>query len=443
MANFSLLYSFFIIIKVLPFCALSYIVFKNDLRFSYKTSFYSITSFWILIFIFNFISIYLDPYNYDLINSLLIVLSVLSIIIWIIFFKSPFFKKLYSLCLLGNMGAFYYGIINFIQSTLFGYDNAYYYGIKNMYISIFAFIFLFPLLSYMYIKSFNEDLPGVYNVAWIFPFFSLIILINCNLAFNPETIYSFDYLIYFLFLFSALVSFYFLIKQISSICLENEKLRTSEIYNKLTLSNYSTIQDRISLLTAERHESNHRLLVIKTLCTEKDYNHLERYINNLINNSALSEPIIYTKNPIVNSILCDRLSIAKHHNINVNYDVNVPEYIPIYIDDLCSLLMNILDNSIEACKTINNETTPYIKFKIFVDNNVLFISCINSKINSIKCKNGIFITSKKDKHNHGIGTTIIDNIVKKYNGFKNVQYNGDTFTIKAYLKLKNSKEMIL
>lgn len=441
MLNFALFYAFFIILRILPFCILSYVVFKNDLRFSSKVCRSGILYCWIASFLILFIVIYKNPYDYALMNRLLLLSCATCIAIWLVFFKGVFFKKLYSFFLLSNMGIFQYGCINYIHSTLFGYDNCYYNSITNFYITILAYLILFPLLSYMYLKSFNEDIPNVYSVAWIFPFFSFIVLIRNNKALIFDATYTNDHFISYLLLFVALVSFNFLIQQITNICLENEKLRTSEVYNKLTLANYNNIQDRIALVSKEKHESRHRLILIKALCKEKDYIQLENYVDTLINNSAFSEPIIYTKNPIVNSILCDRISIAKHHNIDVTYDINVPESIQIYIDDLCSLLMNILDNSIEACKKMNSGAQPYIKFKMLVEDNFLFISCTNNKINDIKIRNNKLITSKKDKSKHGIGSTVIDNIVNKYNGFKNIDYTNNKFTIKAYLKLNDYKEM--
>ncbi len=64
------------------------------------------------------------------------------------------------------------------------------------------------------------------------------------------------------------------------------------------------------------------------------------------------------KNKLINAILTDKLSEAESKNIQTSFSGNLPERLHIQGNDLCSLLVNMLDNAIEACGKV-----PYGKKK--------------------------------------------------------------------------------
>ena len=112
--------------------------------------------------------------------------------------------------------------------------------------------------------------------------------------------------------------------------------------------------------------------------------------------------------------------------------------------DLCVIFSNALDNAIEACdKILDDSKDKYISVNVTYINSFCFIKIENSKINEINIKNNNFITNKKDKFMHGIGLKNIKDTVYKYNGEIKIEFDDDKFVIKFIFSLKNWPVMLI
>lgn len=138
----------------------------------------------------------------------------------------------------------------------------------------------------------------------------------------------------------------------------------------------------------------------------------------------------YSENKMIDIILYNKVKLMKDKHIQETVDISIQENINIDDIDLVTLLFNVLDNAIEACEKLDKKR--FIHIKIFEKYNCIYVEVINSKnkyINSIHLK-----TTKEDTLNHGIGITIIKNIVNKYKGDVLFEDNGSTFRVKMFLK---------
>ena len=67
--------------------------------------------------------------------------------------------------------------------------------------------------------------------------------------------------------------------------------------------------------------------------------------------------------------------------------------------DLCTLLMNLLDNALEACRKV--EEDRWIRFQAQVNRGILFIQCENSYQGSLrKDGRGRLLTTKEEPELH-------------------------------------------
>lgn len=121
---------------------------------------------------------------------------------------------------------------------------------------------------------------------------------------------------------------------------------------------------------------------------------------------------------------------SQNHIINMLYQYFKEEYPQVHshIDDqvlgtitmndskLSSLIYNLFKNSFEASsKTTDKNVSISLKNK----NNNLYIQIKNSIDQPVTLKEGY--TSKENKNNHGIGLTIINEIVDEYHGINQYQ----------------------
>lgn len=135
--------------------------------------------------------------------------------------------------------------------------------------------------------------------------------------------------------------------------------------------------------------------------------------------------ISYCSNKVIDAVLYNKSLLMKKLHINYAITALIDENIGIEDYVLMAVLVNMLDNAIEAC-----EQVTFGKRKVLIDlykksNYVIF------KVeNSIRTNSNIELTSgkstKKSKENHGIGLQVIESICKKYQGSYHFKVNMKT-----------------
>ena len=102
--------------------------------------------------------------------------------------------------------------------------------------------------------------------------------------------------------------------------------------------------------------------------------------------------------------------------------------------DLCSLLINPLQNAIQASEKVP-EGERQISCSIWQENSMVFFRIRNRKANEVQVQDGKFQTTKQDKSKHGFGIDIIEHIAKSYGGTADASYDDQFFTIVIQLNL--------
>lgn len=143
----------------------------------------------------------------------------------------------------------------------------------------------------------------------------------------------------------------------------------------------------------------------------------------------------YCNHSLLNAILHDKLLTAQNFKIQVSYNVLMPEHLDIALNNLASILFNLLDNAIEACQNIP-ENKRFIRLETKYVGRILSIHMENSKNAEITFKKK---TTKTDALSHGFGLSIIEDIVMAHNGSFNWIDHGDTFESVLMLEILSDK----
>jgi len=125
-----------------------------------------------------------------------------------------------------------------------------------------------------------------------------------------------------------------------------------------------------------------------------------------------------TGNGILNILLWKKYSEADKYGIELE---SVIEKVDLnFMDDMdiCSIVGNILDNAIEACKEVDRNQIPEISVRIGKINNFIIIKIENDCLGSLrkKLRKNVFETTKAEKDMHGIGLNSVKRAVEKYDG---------------------------
>ncbi|NLZ46091.1 MAG: sensor histidine kinase, partial [Clostridiales bacterium] len=166
---------------------------------------------------------------------------------------------------------------------------------------------------------------------------------------------------------------------------------------------------------------------------EKNYNALDCYLNELVEDLNTVDTVIKTGNVMVDAILNSKLSLSAKLNVKINVKANVPQKLKISDVELCSILGNLLDNANEACEKVPKENR-FIRVYIGTLKGQFYLSvqnCAASK--EIIKKEGKYLSQKSG--DHGFGLFRIDSIATKYRGFVNRQDEEGVFATEIMLPL--------
>ena len=186
------------------------------------------------------------------------------------------------------------------------------------------------------------------------------------------------------------------------------------------------IIDMYTEMIGWKHDFINHISMISGLLQVSTKEDVISYINEIDSSITKLDKNVYTDNMAINSILASKIKIAEEKDIKINLNLKIDSDIIISNVDICTILGNLLDNSIEACDNI--EEYRFINLKIVSEKNVLVIKISNNtKSGYVNEKNGKFI-STKNKDINGIGLKQVDSIVKKYNGYVNRNHKNNIFT---------------
>lgn len=221
---------------------------------------------------------------------------------------------------------------------------------------------------------------------------------------------------------------------VSDLSMMNNKIREAELlklkneYNQQYISDANTQYEVIQKL---RHDFKDNMSVLYQLINDGKSDKAISYIGNYIDKLNETETIIKTNNEIVNAVVNSKLSVAKMYGINV-ICMCVLNFSGINDVDLCSLLSNMLENAVTACKQC---TKPSKRIYINITSDEYkYIFCIKNTIQeSVLQDNPDLMTTKRNKEGHGIGIKIIKDIAAKYNGNVDYYEENDEFCCNVFL----------
>lgn len=240
--------------------------------------------------------------------------------------------------------------------------------------------------------------------------------------------------------FTALVFLHLLLASMLSYYLSyiitstNDTLTESRIMNQkleLQLNHMERSIGMVEQIRRDKHEMKNVYFYIQSLLKSGQIDELEEFVDEKLVHRFDAYEEFRTGNEILDFLLTQKVSEAREYQIHVMTNVLLPSALSIEENDLCGLLLNLLDNAIDASK---KEKDGDIHISIRQVKNYLEIEVKNKCSSDIFKTNPLLHTTKPDSRNHGFGLRIIDSIVKKYNGIKNVQMESSYFVVDVMLQ---------
>ncbi len=276
-------------------------------------------------------------------------------------------------------------------------------NIKSM-----AMFILFPFSQTFFIMAFAK---GTYSNNILYAFDSPLLIIAIIISVFAD------------------ITMYFALRDNSN--MNNMRQRLSEIENEMNqqLKYYDAISDQYTEIREYRHDilnlvSAAEIMLNNNLSKQES----EKYIQEMKEKAEALEVPIFCNNPLVNAVLWQKQQTAEKYGIDITVDIEPSENFPIDRIDVCSLMVNLMDNALRGCENCDN---PHIYVSASRKLNMLFIEVENSCPTSEKSSSRKIATTKDGDHGHGMD--IINKIAEKYKG--EFLFTSENVTAKAAVEL--------
>ena len=144
---------------------------------------------------------------------------------------------------------------------------------------------------------------------------------------------------------------------------------------ELAQSSYEALRRQHEQVMMLRHDMVKHLRVLRQTVTDEK---AAAYLDDLIGENEKIRPVVQSGNEMLDVILNSKLSAAADAGITVEIArMKAPDKLPLTDAELCSLVMNLLDNAVEGASAPGVEQ-PYIKLDFSVKEHFFAISCKNS-----------------------------------------------------------------
>ncbi len=187
-------------------------------------------------------------------------------------------------------------------------------------------------------------------------------------------------------------------------------------------------------LSKERHELNNKYFYIQMLLKENRLDELESYLEKQTHKNLGDKSKVNTGNTLMDYIINTKMKDIEKRNINILVDTVVPQNLSVNDDVLCTILLNLFDNAIEACEKVKN---PDIHIVIKCVEHYLAVKVMNKTDSNVLKFNPRLVTTKNNRKLHGHGVKIIQELVNKNDGLYDIKIQNNYFVFTVMLPLNS------
>lgn len=296
------------------------------------------------------------------------------------------------------------------------------------YLTVFLFSICEFLIERFLTKNKQEDMvPPCWKILLTIPIISILLLLilvmnNLNnriiLISVSLGILIINLLIFYL--YDVLVEAYLKLKV--STLFE----RQAAVYsNQLNVMRQS--EEKVHTL---RHDMKHHLIELENMIDRHADEEMKDYIHNIY--GYMENPNEYSRsgNYEVDSLLNYMLVKADSILDKVNCTITVPKELKICSFDINVIIGNLLDNAILAA---GSSQKKWLEISLSYEQGILFINIRNSYDNILRKHGDKYITTKKDRQEHGIGLQSVRKVVESYEGSIQISDKNNVFDVKIML----------
>ena len=201
---------------------------------------------------------------------------------------------------------------------------------------------------------------------------------------------------------------------------------------------YRMSRDSIELVNQKYHDLKHQIAALRA---ESDAEVRNRWLDEMEEDILAYEAQNKTGNTVLDTVLTGKGLYCRKHSIELIVVADGRNLEMMEMMDICSLFGNALDNAIECELKQPDKSKRMIHLSLTSQKQFLLLQVENFCPDIPVFRNGLPITTKPDRENHGFGVKSIQSIARKYGGSASFQVSNGWFVLKVLLPLpKETRE---
>ena len=219
---------------------------------------------------------------------------------------------------------------------------------------------------------------------------------------------------------------------------EHKTLLLQEQLNR-QINHYHAYQDFTKSFRVFRHDFIQMMSGVKSLLQggeqEKAVRLMDEIYDTMRNNVRIHN--MYANHMLLDAILQDTANVCKNREIEFTATLHLPDQLPLGDLEIIRIFSNLLSNSVEACTNMEPSAKRFLRINGASINGWMYVEIVNSFNGLLKQVNGKLATTKTNKDFHGVGLSIVEEIVQSIGGFILIDPNVDKkmFIVKLHIPL--------
>lgn len=210
---------------------------------------------------------------------------------------------------------------------------------------------------------------------------------------------------------------------------QNLRLMQARTQNQMNL--YRNMQKNYEQHRRLMHDYKNQLNCIQGMVSGGQTREALEYISKLTGSIRSNADYVNTNHTVVNVVLNQKYQEAFEKGITITMAVNDISGLTMSEEEIVILLVNLIDNAIEACERLTHD--KIIQFKMMLEDGQLVLSIRNPVEEAVKIKGKLVPTSKPDGAQHGIGMMNVDSIIRKNGGTSVIKCEDGWFYFSAMI----------
>ena len=200
-------------------------------------------------------------------------------------------------------------------------------------------------------------------------------------------------------------------------------LAAVENLRKREEAQYELMKDNINRINIKCHDLKHRIrsIGVNSSMDPEAVEEIEKLI-------VVYDSRVRTGNKALDVILTEKSLLCNDEGITLSCIADGAQLAFMTDGDIYSLFGNLVDNAIEAVMKLERDMRS-IGLSVKSSNGLIYIGIYNRYDGRIKFENGLPVTTKTDKAEHGYGMKSVKMLVEKYGGEMKIKTDGGVFEL--------------